>query len=404
MVVGYSKTGLVRSVGRRAAGGGCGGPGTRPGAGGSGEDTAAVTHGQGDPLAGWTTRLVRPTPGLGRGPPRTGGGSLAAARSWAVRLASPPGDGGRWPVGSSWRWWPLGGVAGGRAGGLSGDQPGSGAVTGQPLTCLGASGPGRPCHQAGLALEAVRPPAPSAAATHRSAAAAALQGRRATRPGCRPTLPAAGIIVRWRGGPGRQGASKRWPARRPAVKVGWWRRVDHSRRCAGTCRSRAGSGRQAATSTGSASPARWVGGPGCRGQHGGVGGRAGRRSGRCRHCGGRHQRLRGRAAASRRWRAWRSWSAPAAPGVHPASHWPSSWSSSRRMTRTRLVRTGSGRPGWSWAATSCPAWPGRPGRPLAWSNTGRMCVRVHGRNRSSPPERKHQRRSGDNLLCRPLRS
>jgi hypothetical protein len=126
------------------------------------EDTAAVAHGQGGPLGG----LDDPggpadLQGWVGAPPRTGGRRLAAARSRSARFAWPWGSWWPWsPQPSSWRWWPVGVVEVGLgAGGLAGDQdPGDGAVTGQPLPPLGSQRPqlAVATQAAGAGLEAVQ--------------------------------------------------------------------------------------------------------------------------------------------------------------------------------------------------------------------------------------------------------
>jgi hypothetical protein len=94
-VMGSAEQGEVREVGRTAV---------QPvpevmalapgqGAGAVGKDTAAVPHTQCPTLAGWMTRLLRPTSrGWLGAPPRTRGNLALAARSRPARLPVTPGS------------------------------------------------------------------------------------------------------------------------------------------------------------------------------------------------------------------------------------------------------------------------------------------------------------------------
>ncbi len=166
-----------------------------------GERTAAVADHQGGPLGGGDdpagpAHLQQ----LGGGATKGRREPARRHRSWAARPPSPPGS-----------WW---------GGPVAGDQdPGDGAVAGQPPAGLGVQRPG----PAGLPAQRHRdrggcpgPPSPAAGAgPHRSGGAGRLPGGGGpARPGHRPVAGhRSGCRRRWCGrANGSRAASRVWPA------------------------------------------------------------------------------------------------------------------------------------------------------------------------------------------------
>ena len=386
-----------------------------------------------------TTRLVRPTSSGWVGPPpRAGGSRVAAARSRAARLVVAAGV-----------------VAG--VGPVAGDQdPGDGAVTGQPPARLGVQRPAPP----------VSPPSPPGGQGGCPGPRSPAAGGGPRRSGGAGRLPGCGGPARpgHRRGAGHQlrsssasvgrargsrAASRVWPAsgsNSPSMatmpsQVGdshrprrCWRRSAWSsapsgsatsRRWATARRSRGGSSRRAASSrTGSASAARWSGRSwvpaastwawagemvaGGQGLGGGGEGAAVQGPGGADQLAAVPALMRSRCRSQPAVEpAWTPCSAPAAPRASTpassASQWPSRRSTSPRSTMTRSARAPSASPSGSWAARLSelghqrrqPCWcPGRV--------AGRMGVRVHGGNLSGPHQNTStQPQNVDNLLSAP---